>query len=292
MLNIVMATDIRLISRNGESENWGRNVDGHPAHAFRYPNPTTARQPLRATIAGTDRWVAGCFRQRLRSDVCVLECITAGSLHCQQGSWSRLLQAGDIFVIRIGLDHQMTTGPDGHLDKHTLAAAGPLLPGLLAQLDLHRAHTSRPSADNFHRLCALIEDIAARIENDDCGAAVYEAFRLAATGCREDEPTPVLATALAHIDRHRGPPLPLPKLAAVCNVSPATLNRHFKQRLATTAVAYQNERRLQRAAELLHLSDERVRDIAKRCGWSDPLRFSAAFKQRFGRSPRDFRKGQ
>ena len=55
-------------------------------------------------------------------------------------------------------------------------------------------------------------------------------------------------------------------------------------------MAYRRERRLLAAAALLQQSEDPVRVIAATCGWDDPLRFSAVFKQRFGKSPKYWRK--
>ena len=64
------SSELRLISQQGNCQNWGCNVDEFPRHDFHYPTIDTANEALRALVAGTDHWVQNtrlahqCYRER------------------------------------------------------------------------------------------------------------------------------------------------------------------------------------------------------------------------------------
>jgi AraC-like DNA-binding protein len=69
------------------------------------------------------------------------------------------------------------------------------------------------------------------------------------------------------------------------------LCRLFRQELNTTPHKYLANLRLETAATMLRQVDGRsVTEIARMCGYSDPLYFSRVFKKRYGVSPREYGK--
>ena len=69
------------------------------------------------------------------------------------------------------------------------------------------------------------------------------------------------------------------------------LCRLFRQEMHTTPHKYLTEMRLRAAADALQAGrDSSVAEIARKCGYSDPLYFSRMFKNRYGLSPRDYSK--
>ena len=55
--------------------------------------------------------------------------------------------------------------------------------------------------------------------------------------------------------------------------------------------AFQKEYKLQKAAQLLHDTEKSVTEIASLIGYENPNKFSSAFKNTFGCSPREYRQG-
>lgn len=78
-------------------------------------------------------------------------------------------------------------------------------------------------------------------------------------------------------------------LAALAGVSRASLTRRFNATLGVSPMAYVTQWRLATAADLLDRSDATLSAIAHQVGYASPFSFSAAFKSRYGLSPRDFR---
>ncbi len=69
------------------------------------------------------------------------------------------------------------------------------------------------------------------------------------------------------------------------------LCRLFRQELHTTPNKYLMDLRLQSAADLLRGGTGRsITEIARMCGYNDPLYFSRMFKKRYGVSPREYGK--
>ena len=79
-------------------------------------------------------------------------------------------------------------------------------------------------------------------------------------------------------------------LATQCNASVRTIQNLFAG-MGTTPSTYILERRLARAAERLSAAAEvSITDVAFDLGFNDSAYFARAFRQRFGVSPREWRR--
>ena len=81
-------------------------------------------------------------------------------------------------------------------------------------------------------------------------------------------------------------PLPLPRLAQRCGLSPGTLDRLFRAELGMAPGRYYQLLRLSHARELAQGSTFDLREIALRCGYSDAAALSKAFRRVHGHSVR------
>ena len=102
----------------------------------------------------------------------------------------------------------------------------------------------------------------------------------------------LFAAAQVFIKRHLASPRLNPELIArQIGCSRAHLYRVFAEQGETVA-DYVRELRLRRARDLLVSDTEaenRIGDIAYRCGFEDPVHFTRLFRQRFGLTPRAFK---
>jgi AraC-like DNA-binding protein len=98
-----------------------------------------------------------------------------------------------------------------------------------------------------------------------------------------------LAPALQAMRDEYGGRLGVPRLAALCGLSPSRLQAVFRDALGAAPMRYLQRLRLDRARSLLLSSDLPVAEIAACCGFPDPFNFSRLFKQRSGSSPLHYR---
>lgn len=79
------------------------------------------------------------------------------------------------------------------------------------------------------------------------------------------------------------------QLARLTNLSASSFKREFKKIYDDTPSNYFKNKRLERAAELLIISDERITNISFNCGFSNLAHFSKCFHQKFNASPTEYR---
>lgn len=83
--------------------------------------------------------------------------------------------------------------------------------------------------------------------------------------------------------------LSLDELSHLTNLSLASFKRKFKEVFECSPAAYMREKRLERAAEMLQISDESILGICMTTGFNSLENFSRAFKRTYGVSPSQFR---
>jgi transcriptional regulator GlxA family with amidase domain len=80
------------------------------------------------------------------------------------------------------------------------------------------------------------------------------------------------------------------ELALKVSLSPAHLQRLFKQQTGTQLGSLVAERRLQKAAELLTISNLSIKEIAHEVGYRHHSSFVRAFQRRFAQAPKYYRR--
>lgn len=81
------------------------------------------------------------------------------------------------------------------------------------------------------------------------------------------------------------------QLAEKYNISPTALKKCFRGVYGSSVYAYLRMYRLQTAGRLLEETTLQITEIAAKTGYDNPNKLSSAFKQIYGVSPTDFRKG-
>lgn len=89
----------------------------------------------------------------------------------------------------------------------------------------------------------------------------------------------------ARLDGH----LDVASIAAEVGLSPSRLSHLFKRHTGRSIPAYVEQRRMERAEDLLRMTDRSVSQVARAVGYDDPLYFSRRFRRRAGASPRAWR---
>ncbi len=75
-------------------------------------------------------------------------------------------------------------------------------------------------------------------------------------------------------------------------INPTTLKTTFKSVYGTPIAAHMKEHRMEQAAKLLRETSLSIAEIAGRIGYDSQSRFTAAFKEYFGKLPKNYRRDQ
>lgn len=81
----------------------------------------------------------------------------------------------------------------------------------------------------------------------------------------------------------------LEEIATVCNMSPNSFCRFFKQKTQKTFTLFLNELRIGHAKKLLQNKNYPIKDICYECGYNNPVNFFNFFKRITKQTPKEFR---
>lgn len=101
--------------------------------------------------------------------------------------------------------------------------------------------------------------------------------------------TPATYTFRQIIEAHVFSPISIEELARKTNLSLSSFKREFSKLYNDTPASYIKNKRLEKAAELLRASDNRISDIAYDCGFNDLAGFTRSFRKRYKVAPTDYR---
>lgn len=107
---------------------------------------------------------------------------------------------------------------------------------------------------------------------------------------RDNTARQVMEKAKQYImDNYQDPDLSVEQICRYLHMSPAYFSTMFKKATGQTYIAYLTEIRLNKAVELLNMTDDKTYVIASKVGYQEQNYFSYVFKKRFGVSPTKFR---
>jgi transcriptional regulator GlxA family with amidase domain len=163
------------------------------------------------------------------------------------------------------------------VDRDRLTCAGGTAP-LDMMLTLIEARLGRD-------LAAKVSDqfVVERIRHADDPQHIL--FRAARTGAAHLALTRIAKAMEKSIER----PLEIQALAHTVGMSERQIERLFKQHVGLSPSEYYMALRLDRARELLRLSDLSVTDVSVATGFTSASHFSTAYRRRFGHAPRQER---
>ena len=100
-----------------------------------------------------------------------------------------------------------------------------------------------------------------------------------------------LKPALEYIESHYSQPITLDTLARLTGMSAKYFCRFFRTIVHRSPIDYVNYYRIERAGQMLTLSDMTIAEIAQRCGYNDSSFFIKQFRRYKGTTPRKYRAG-
>lgn len=98
-----------------------------------------------------------------------------------------------------------------------------------------------------------------------------------------------IKSMLRYIHEHYREELNITKIAESASISESECLRCFHSTIHITPIQYVRQYRIQRAANLLAATEERISDIAMQCGFQDMSYFTKTFREMKGCTPTEFR---
>ena len=99
-----------------------------------------------------------------------------------------------------------------------------------------------------------------------------------------------LRRARDHIDQHYAEPLDLAAVAAVAGISKYHFQRLFTATYGLSPAAHQSQRRVERAQDLLRVTNLTVTEVCHAVGFTSLGSFSSRFRDLVGETPREFQR--
>ena len=95
---------------------------------------------------------------------------------------------------------------------------------------------------------------------------------------------------LQFVHDHYSDEVTMGQIAASAAVSESECLRCFRATVDTTPIRYLRQYRIRQAARLLCHTEERISDIASRCGFQDMSYFTKSFREQLGCTPTEYRR--
>lgn len=109
---------------------------------------------------------------------------------------------------------------------------------------------------------------------------------------RNNDTSSKIESLLAYMEKNIHHKMTNSELAERVGLHPNYLIRLFKQTFGFAPIEYLNRLRIEKAKEMIDMSDEPIKEISAALGFSTQYYFSNVFKKQMGQSPTDYRKGQ
>lgn len=106
----------------------------------------------------------------------------------------------------------------------------------------------------------------------------------------EAEQVKIIREIHDHLTEHMEQRVTIEELAHQYLINPTTLKTVFKEVYGSSLAAHMKEHRMEKAASLLRETDLSVAEIAGQVGYESQSKFTAAFKEQFGKLPKEYRR--
>lgn len=288
----------QIITRVGSSICGGINVGRYPLHEFHhfFGADPLRDWPLRLRFAGYDNWVKGCYRYRENSDTFALELVTDGVFDFTQNGVSFQARPGELFLVHLGADTEMSCDSVEFARKATASFAGPLLPSILNAAGL--AGVSLIPLRNPEKFIGYFEYAERLLKERQPGFSrlgsilAYEILLELSSEQKNQNFPERLERIVDYLNRNLSEPITIGDLCRRFNLSPTGIFRLFQKHLDSSVIDFLIRRRMEVAAELLEITELPIKEIADRTGYRNALYFSGEFRRFHGCAPRDFRRAR
>lgn len=256
--------------------------------------------PLFIEAAGME-YCSPCYEiDRKNAEVSVLCLVVSGEGVLFAGRDTITLRAGDAFIWRKGVPQHYKVNPENPWAVLWFNISGELFPTLMDAYQVTRlVYRSVPENVSrvFYRglkLCLQTQDMDAL--QSRLNLLIAEIIMRFSDLSEQREYSSECRSMLDYLDRQLSS-RPIPgfsqdKLANDLMLSKRHLSRIFKAETGITPCEYMAKKRAELAQRYLYATTMSVSEISFALGFCDPYYFSKFFKQRFGCSPRTFRRSK
>lgn len=242
--------------------------------------------------------------------------ISAGSCTVAAGNEKRILRAGEGFFINSGILHAAWDDAETGCRFHSLVFHPRLVGGSLDSV-FHQRYIQplldHPALDlvslspDIPWQKAALEAIEAAWQNCSAEPAAYE-FRVRSALSelvwqlhrnlppvhRSDSGKTIrdaerIKAMLAFIHEHFSAELTTRRIASSAAISDSEALRCFRATIGTSPIRYVKQYRIQQAAQQLTETDDKVSEIAARCGFQDMSYFTKTFREEMSCTPSEYR---
>lgn len=137
----------------------------------------------------------------------------------------------------------------------------------------------------YLQIKALLFDMLAVLYKNNC------LLHMKDTNIENEHQIENLKKVLSYINENYSTPIRLEELASLLNLNAQYFCRYFKENIGKTVTEYINEIRIEKAAEALAETDEKIITIAQDTGFDNVGYFIRRFKREKGVTPSEYRKG-
>ncbi|MEV5965917.1 AraC family transcriptional regulator [Kribbella sp. NPDC051952] len=220
-----------------------------------------------------------------------------GSTHWVAGADSYVLRPGHVFAVPPNLTHHLAGRSGNH---HFYFAAIDLEPVVRRQpaltVDWPRTVMHREAGELAHAFAQLVRELTTHYEYAGTGLALA-VDHVVLSVARSMTPTavpqlamhPAVRTVQRLLDREFHQRWSLRDLADRVGLAPSYLAELFADQLGQPPHRYLNERRIDRARQLLDTSDVTITALALSLGFSSSQHFARVFRQLAGTTPTGYR---
>lgn len=285
----------RYLADSPESEPWGIAVT---AGGRQVSEPGAPYPPAGHPEDHAFAWENG----RVLS-ACQIVFISAGRGRFEsRATGLRAVEAGTALVILPNVWHRYAPDPRTGWTERWIELRGSIVGALLARESLSPKRAVVPIG-RVLEFSGLFDAIQARLVGDavlacdpERGALGLQVLAMLAAATEQGPAARSMQVLIGRAERLLADSVEhapaMPELARQLGVAYSHFRREFKRHTGLSPHRYLNQLRLEKALRLMGASDEPLKAIAERLGFSSPYHFSAAFKQQFGLAPEHWRRQQ
>lgn len=187
----------------------------------------------------------------------------------------------DLYRLSVSEDHRRVYERELSFPLHgVIEKTGPRVQYLLRQFSGQSAPSKRSqSLYQLDQLYELLELILLENPDEDLPAAPLS-----------DAPEQWLPLTVQYMQEHFDRDITVEKLGELAGMHPAYYSHLFKQKMNKTPYEFLTNLRMNKAKEMLLVSDKKIKEVAREVGYIDEFYFSRRFKTSSGYAPTTYSK--